>query len=201
MVIPSNYTKNVVIPVKKAKAMKINFDHKANADTIPLPATMVHDLSKLISQSESGVKLKLYSNYPFPNRASRQLDDFGRGALKYFDDRSNTESFFKSETMDGKEVVRVAIPDYMTAQGCVKCHNTRADTPKNDWKLGDVRGVLEVIVPIDDQIAASNNVIKVTVAWIFALEILTFIEDFLLIFFNGISFWEYDIKMSFLPSL
>jgi methyl-accepting chemotaxis protein len=169
------YTKNVVVPVKKAKAMKINFNHASNADTIPLPATMVHDLSKLISQSESGVKLKLYSNFPFPNRASRQLDSFGRDALQYFDNRSNTEAFYKNETIDGKEVVRVAIADYMTAEACVKCHNTRADTPKNDWQLGDVRGILEVIVPIEDQIAASNNVIKITVGWILVLEILTFI--------------------------
>jgi len=174
------YTKKVVVPVKKQHAMKINFDHANKADTIPLPATMIHDLSKIISNGESGMKLKLYSNYPFPNRASRTLDKFGQDALANFD-KGNTEPFSRTETLDGKEVVRVAIPDYMVADACVNCHNTRADTPKNDWKLGDVRGVLEVIIPIEDQIAASNNVIKITVAWIFLLEILTFIMLFLVI--------------------
>ena len=167
------YTKKVVVPVKKNHAMKINFDHADKLDTIPLPATMIHDLSKIISSGDSGMKLKLYSNYPFPNRASRTLDDFGRDALANFD-KGNTEPFSRSEILNGKEVVRVAIADYMVADACVNCHNSRADTPKNDWKLGDVRGVLEIILPIDDQIVASNNVIKITVAWIFFLEILTF---------------------------
>ena len=174
------YTKKVVVPVKKQHAMKINFDHANKADTIPLPATMIHDLSKIISSGDSGMKLKLYSNYPFPNRASRTLDEFGRDALANFD-KGNTEPFSRAETLNGKEVVRVAIADYMVADACVNCHNTRADTPKNDWKLGDVRGVLEVIIPIEDQITASNNVIKITIAWIFLLEILTFIMLFLVI--------------------
>jgi len=174
------YTKKVVVPVKNQHAMKINFDHANKADTIPLPATMIHDLSKIISDGESGMKLKLYSNYPFPNRSSRTLDKFGKDALLNFD-KGNTEPFSRAEKINGKEVVRIAIPDYMVADACVNCHNTRADTPKNDWKLGDVRGVLEVIIPIEDQIAASNNVIKITVAWIFLLEILTFIMLFLVI--------------------
>jgi len=175
------YTKNVVVPVKKAGAMKINFDHKTNADTIPLPATMIHDLSKIISSDENGVKLKLYSDYPFPNRASRTLDSFAKDALKYFSNPNNTDTFYRDEELDGQEVVRVAIPDYMVADACVKCHNTRADTPKNDWKLGDVRGVLEVIVPIADQIEASNSVVKTTIAWITLFEIITFVLLYLII--------------------
>ena len=61
------------------------------------------------------------------------------------------------EKYEGEDVVRVAIPDYMVADGCVKCHNTRADTPKNDWKLGDVRGSLEVITPITRQLDSIVN--------------------------------------------
>lgn len=169
------YTKKVIVPVKQNKAMKINFDHDQKSDTIPLPATMIHDLSKIISSGENGMQLKLYSDYPFPNRASRTLDTFAKDALKSFSNTGNTEAFSRQELLGGNEVVRVAIPDHMVADACVKCHNTRADTPKNDWKLGDVRGVLEVVIPIEDQIAASNNVIKVTIAWIFLLEVLTFI--------------------------
>ena len=174
------YTKKVVVPVKKSHTMKINFDHANKLDTIPLPATMIHDLSALISDNKDGIKLKLYSNYPFPNRASRTLDQFGKDALQSFES-GNYDTFSRSETIDGKEVVRVAIPDFMVADACVNCHNTRADTPKNDWKLGDVRGALEVIVPIDSQIKASNDVIKITIAWIVLLEILTFMILFFVI--------------------
>ena len=175
------YTKNVVVPVKKNKAMKINFDHATNEDTIPLPATMIHDLSKIVSKSSDGMELKLYSDYPFPNRASRQLDSFGKDALAHFKSESNPKSFSRSEVLKGKEVMRVAIPDYMAVDACVKCHNTRADTPKNDWKIGDIRGVLEVVIPMEKQIVASNNVVKITLGWILLLDFLIFIVLFYVI--------------------
>jgi methyl-accepting chemotaxis protein len=56
----------------------------------------------------------------------------------------------------------------MVAQGCVNCHNSRADTPFNKWQLGDVRGVLEVSVLIDESLAATNLMIK-TITWSFLL--------------------------------
>jgi len=168
------YTKKVVVPVKKNHAMKINFDHDEKSDTIPLPATMIHDLSKIISGDGRGMQLRLYSNYPFPNRASRKLDDFAKSALANFESGA-TGAYTKTETLNSKEVVRIAIADYMVADACVKCHNTRSDTPKNDWKLGDVRGVLEVIIPIEEQKDASNAVVEITIALILFLEVLTFI--------------------------
>ena len=41
----------------------------------------------------------------------------------------------------------------MTAQACVNCHNSHSESPKTDWKLGDVRGVLEVATVIDGPLA------------------------------------------------
>jgi methyl-accepting chemotaxis protein len=55
-------------------------------------------------------------------------------------------------------VVRVAVADVMSGQGCVTCHNTLASSPKKDWKLGDVRGVLEITSVIDQQLAQGRNV-------------------------------------------
>ena len=40
--------------------------------------------------------------------------------------------------------MRVALADRMSAQACVSCHNSHPQSPKTDWQLGDVRGVLEV---------------------------------------------------------
>ena len=31
---------------------------------------------------------------------------------------------------------------------CVACHNTHPETPKKDWKVGDLRGVLEISMPM-----------------------------------------------------
>jgi methyl-accepting chemotaxis protein len=155
------YVKSVVKKVKgNDTGLKISYDHKKMKDGIPLPATLIHDMSELLSQkSGDNVKLKLYSPFPFPNRAGRTIDSYGREAMNFFD--KNPDSVFvKQEKMDGNEVVRVAVADRMVAQACVNCHNTRADTPKNDWKLNDVRGVLEVISPIGVQLASNGSMLN-----------------------------------------
>jgi ABC-type transporter Mla subunit MlaD len=41
----------------------------------------------------------------------------------------------------------------MSSQTCINCHNSDARSPKTDWELGDVRGVLEVSSIIDAQLA------------------------------------------------
>lgn len=150
------YTEFVVAKVVGTGALKANFDHASNDRAIPLPATMIHDLSGLLKKE--GASLSLYSPYPFPNRKDRNLDPFGRDAWNFLS--ANPGGVFsRRDTVDGKEMVRVAVADRMTDQSCVTCHNTRADSPKRDWKLGDVRGVLEVDTDIGGALALANQLI------------------------------------------
>ena len=125
-------------------------------DTIPLPATMIHELSEALSKGSSGTTLKLYSAYPFPNRAAAS---WTRSAKTRSPPSSKDPDgvFVRSEELGGKSVVRVAVADRMAADACVNCHNTHPDSPKKDWKLKDVRGALEVVVPIDGQLKATTS--------------------------------------------
>ncbi|WLQ16403.1 methyl-accepting chemotaxis protein [Hahella aquimaris] len=163
------YTKNVVQKVLGNSSMKASFDHGKEKDAIPLPATMIHDLSKEFSQK--GMTLKLYSAFPFPNRSERRLDSFGQAAWDSL--TKDPDTTFSQVDKDAKlgSMVRVAVADKMVAQACVSCHNTRADTPKNDWKLGDVRGVLEVDINIDGPLA-NGQALGSKIAILLALALL-----------------------------
>jgi methyl-accepting chemotaxis protein len=149
------YTKNVIKKVLANKGLKPSFDHKTMANGVPLPATFVHDMSELLAEKDTQVKL--YSPYPFPNRADRKLDDFQKQAWEVLS-KNPKATFVKKEERDGREIVRVGVADTMVAQGCVNCHNTRADTPKDDWKLGETRGVLEIASAIDNQLARGSSI-------------------------------------------
>ncbi len=147
------YTKNIIAKVKANGSIKPAINHKGVPNTVPLPATFVHDVSKLLEKRDTTVRL--YSAFPFPNRAARQLDEFQTKAWSEL--VANPDGVYSQNvTVDGREVVRVAMADKMSAQGCVNCHNGHPDTPKSDWKLGDVRGVLEVNMVIDNQLAAGQ---------------------------------------------
>ncbi|MCG8693046.1 MAG: methyl-accepting chemotaxis protein, partial [Minwuiales bacterium] len=113
------------------------------------------DMSALLAREDTSITL--FSEYPFPLRRGRQLDDFQREAWEFLV-REPEQVFSRRERRDGKEGVRIAVADKMVAQACVDCHNSHQQSPKLDWKLGDVRGVLEVDTVIDAQLAAGAEV-------------------------------------------
>ncbi len=158
------YTKNVVGKVKSAGAMKIDYNHHSKSDTIPLPATFIHDLSKEFDDQNAGTKLRLYSNFPFPNRRDRKLDDFQKKAIEHLI-KNPQDQYVETFMENGKEHVRVGVADLMVAEGCVSCHNSHPETPYNQWKLGDVRGILEVEIPIADDIKASTAMMTTVVGF------------------------------------
>ena len=70
--IRSYYTSNVISKVKNHTELKINYNHKEDDTTIPLPATLLHNLSQILP--DNGMSVNMFSNYPFPNRQDRVLD-------------------------------------------------------------------------------------------------------------------------------
>ena len=144
------YTVNVVNKVVRGGAFQANIDHQRSETVIPLPATFLRELGKSLNDKDTTVDL--VSPFPFPARKDRKLDDFQQQAWSYLTAHPD-ETFAQSEVRDGKHIVRVAVADRMTAQYCVDCHNSDARSPKTDWKLGDVRGVLDVSSNIDAQLA------------------------------------------------
>ncbi|MCF2858723.1 methyl-accepting chemotaxis protein [Pseudoalteromonas sp. SMS1] len=148
------YTKNVIAKAK-AFGMSPHYEHRNNENALPLPATLIHELSELISQS--GTKVQLYSEYPFPNRKQRQLDSFQQEAWRYLT-ANPKEVYSKLFEKNGSQYLRIAVADTMQAQACVNCHNTHPLTPRANWQLGDVRGVLEVTKPLDNVTELTSNI-------------------------------------------
>lgn len=144
------YTENVVKKLSNRDDITFSATHKQDG-SLPLPATVILDISDLLKNE--GTTLQVYSPYPFPNRKGRTLDQFGQEAWAYL--KSNPDGIYtKYVQVNGKDIVRVGMPDRMTSQSCVNCHNARADSAKRDWQLGDVGGVLEVDSNIEAAIAS-----------------------------------------------
>ncbi|MBL4740706.1 MAG: PAS domain S-box protein [Sneathiella sp.] len=149
------YTTDVIKKILDDGHLKPSFNHKLMEKGVPLPATIIHDMSELLETK--GVLVKLTSPFPFPNRKSRKLDNFQKEAWNFLKDRPN-DVFVFNEIQNGKEIIRVGIADTMVSQACVDCHNSRADSPKTDWKLGELRGVLEIYEDIGVQVARGADI-------------------------------------------
>ena len=145
-----------VASVCRKRGMDVTPDYAGKPNAVPLPATMVHELSDSLSHKEDGYTIRLYSHYPFPGRKDGGArDGFEEEALRYLEANPKGE-FWRREDVNGVPTVRYATADVMTSESCVSCHNTHPNSPKTDWKLGDVRGALEVAIPVERPLAAAR---------------------------------------------
>lgn len=137
------YTKEVVERLEGTSA-KVSHLYKEMEGAVPLPATMTMELGEYIAgKNRDGTTFRLFSDQPFPWRQDRALDEFQRDALAALNEGG--DSFFRFEEMNDRRVLRYAVPVVMT-EGCVACHNSHAESPKRDWRIGDIRGVQEVVI-------------------------------------------------------
>src|SRR5438552_2764450 len=59
------YYASHVAAVCRKQGMDVTPDYAGKPNAIPLPATMVHELSDTLSRKEQGYTIRLYSHYPF----------------------------------------------------------------------------------------------------------------------------------------
>ena len=154
----------------RAKAQGVVVSHKYPEleESIPLPAKFTIELGhRMQSRAESDdhdkgldqsfLQLKLYSEHPFQRRNdSPPQYQFGKDALAFYRDPANKGLPFDriEKTRVAARVLRYATPLIMEER-CLKCHNDPKlyeleEFRKTDWKAGDIRGVLEVICPLED---------------------------------------------------
>jgi signal transduction histidine kinase len=148
------YTSEVVDRI--SDRVHVTNEYATKDGAIPLPVTFSMELDKRLSNQGTGMQARLYSDFPFRSRKEGgPTDEFEKEALlqlRQFPD----QPFYRFEDFQGHRVLRYAVADRMEA-GCVSCHNSHPDSPKTDWKVGDVRGALEIIRPIDSVIAQTHT--------------------------------------------
>jgi len=140
------YAKDVVGRVLAAPgvATQVIHNYQEIPGAIPIPATLSLQLGKVISEEQSNIAYRFISDYPFRGRAPHEMDDFEKQALAVLraDPKQRPTQVSWSLFTDQ---VRLVTPILM-AQACVNCHNANPDSPKHDWKVGDVRGIQEVTI-------------------------------------------------------
>ncbi|MBP0008701.1 MULTISPECIES: adenylate/guanylate cyclase domain-containing protein [unclassified Roseofilum] len=158
------YSSEVVDRAQDVDGISVSHDYLNITGAIPLPATFLMKLGWKIGEQNTGMMVKLYSDYPF--RGGQAMikqtisDRFEQDALSALRKRPN-EPYYRFEKMAGYSSLRYAQADIMEPT-CVACHNTHPDSPKTDWKIGDVRGILEIILPLDEFIEETHEHLKET---------------------------------------
>jgi serine/threonine protein kinase len=155
-VVNAFYTSQVVDRVQ-THGVVVSHDYAAKAGAIPLPATFTIEYGQRIGErSQTGLLFRLYSDFPFRSRKDGgPRDEFERDALKELR-RDANKPVARFEVFQGRPSLRYATARRME-QSCIGCHNNDSNSTKRDWKLGEVGGVLEIVRPLDRDIARTRQ--------------------------------------------
>ncbi len=104
-----------------------------------------------------GSNVLVYSPYPFDGRIRENAlpDVFAQQAWEQVN-RDPTQAVSRYEEKDGEQILRYANADLMTDQ-CVTCHNAHPKSEKSDWKVGDVRGIIEIQIPVKKSLVVDHQ--------------------------------------------
>jgi signal transduction histidine kinase/ActR/RegA family two-component response regulator len=154
------YTSEVVGRAK-THGMEITHDYADKENAIPLPATLSMMLGQNLGKGNDSFSTRLFSDFPFPwRKEGGPKDGFEKRAIASL--RANPEkAYFEFNQTADEPVLRYATADLMR-QSCIECHNSHAQSPKTDWKIGDLRGVLSVTMPMTHAITQSHEAFEET---------------------------------------
>jgi hypothetical protein len=140
------YTKKVVNRlVKEDKVIKAS-EHWKDDQALPLPAQMFRFGAEMVAEKGAPFSYSLLSLWPI-NKQNAPKTDVEKAGLNYIKDNPG-ENYYKEEELGGVKYFTAVYPDPAVAPACVDCHNDHKDTPKSDFKIGDVMGGVVIRIPL-----------------------------------------------------
>lgn len=111
---------------------------------IPIPASFSLALGNVVSDGQAHVEYRFISHYPFRGRPAHAFDRFEDDALAALE--KNPRRPIAEVSWHGFDTQARYVTPIIMGATCVACHNSNPDSPKRDWKVGDVRGIQELVV-------------------------------------------------------
>jgi hypothetical protein len=141
------YTKNVVNRLQNDEKVIKASEHWKDDKALPLPAQMFRMGAEMVSEKNPGFSYALLSMWPV-NKQNVPKTEVEKAGLKQVAEAAD-KNYYGEEELGGKKYFTAVYADTAVAPACVKCHNEHKDSPRRDFKLGDVMGGVVVRIPLD----------------------------------------------------
>ena len=124
-------------------------DWRSEHGKLPLPAQMFRMGSEKVLTASAGIGFSYLLLSPWPvNQQNRARTDVERTGLEQV--ARSAQPLYADEVLDGKRYFVAIYPDLAVAEACVSCHNQHPDSPRRDFKVGDVMGGVVIRFPLAD---------------------------------------------------
>jgi Protein of unknown function (DUF3365) len=120
-------------------------EHFDEDKALPLPAQMLRMGAQLASRQGS-FHYSLISEWAI-NKANLPKTDFERQGLQAVAARP-ASPYTGYQTAGGHRYFSALYPDLAVSSACVRCHNSHPQSPRHDFKEGDVMGGVVISLPL-----------------------------------------------------
>jgi len=140
------YTREVVNRLQEQEKVIKASEHFKDDKALPLPAQMFRMGAEAAQKNNANFTYSLLSQWPI-NKQNGPKTEVEKNGLKSVAETG--KNFYTEETLGGKKYFTAVYPDKAVVDACVNCHNAHQDSPKKDFKLGDVVGGVVIRIPLE----------------------------------------------------
>lgn len=168
------YAKNIVSRIQEADGKAVLAPDYVNVHGgIPIPATFSIELGEIfnVADLDENIQYRFASDFPFKPRQT-ELNMFERESIDLF--RKNPLVKQNEQIIRGsgnQRTFQYATPVVMS-KACIQCHNSHPNSRKRDWKVGDVRGIQEIIIRDNDVTNLFDNKTTILPAYLLTISLL-----------------------------
>jgi len=144
----TNYTKLIVARLgpKGAGVIKPDEHWEEIENGALLPAQMFRAGAEAVAELTDEFTYSLQSIWPI-NKQNAPKTPLEKEGLEYIAANPG-ENFYGEEKLGETTYFTAVYPDVAVAEACISCHNEHKDTPKTDFKMGEVMGGVVIRVPL-----------------------------------------------------
>jgi hypothetical protein len=140
------YTRTVVNRLQNDEKVITASEHWQDDKALPLPAQMFRMGAEMAAQKNADFSYALLSKWPV-NKQNAPKTDAEKAGLDYVAGNAG-RNYYTEETLGGKKYFTAVYPDTAVAPACITCHNGHQDSPRSDFKMGEVMGGVVVRIPL-----------------------------------------------------
>lgn len=140
------YTKYIIARLADREKVIKASEHWEDEKALVLPAQMFRYGSEMVAEKNPGFSYSLLSLWPV-NQQNKPKTEAEIAGLNFIAEKPG-ENFYGEEVLGEQKYFTAVYPDVAVSEACINCHNNHKDSPRDDFKLGEVMGGIVIRIPL-----------------------------------------------------
>lgn len=141
------YTRMVVNRLQTEEKVIKASEHWKDEKALPLPAQMFRYGAEMVAEKNAGFTYSLLSLWPV-NKQNAPRTAAEKAGLEQIS-KDPKQPYYTEETLGKTKYFTAVYADRAVSPACVTCHNEHRDSPRTDFKIGDVMGGVVLRIPME----------------------------------------------------